>query len=407
VYSARVQAVRFEISIPRFLLAQTLGRVSDWFLYGAPSGLGLAELQRQELPGDRWVRLAPIASGICGSDVAMIRFKSSPQFEPFTSFPAVPGHETLARVVEVGKSVEQFKEGDRVVVDPILPCEARGFEPCAWCIKGLPTFCANMGEKGNFARGMLLGANADLPGGWSPEMLAHESQLHRVPEALDDDTAVLCEPLSVGMHAVVRTPLDGVGSVMIIGSGPIAFATIWALRAHGFEGTILAQTKRDGEAKLAKALGATHTVMPADARAAMLETGARAYKPILGPDVFAGGGFPVIFDCVGSADSLAQAIAFAAPRGRIVLLGCAGELKRIDLTFLWGRELEVTGFLGYGRETSGEHTFEITLGKLGEKKSPIAKMITHKFPLDRCAEAVAAAANRAESGALKVVFTNS
>ncbi|WP_233565638.1 alcohol dehydrogenase catalytic domain-containing protein, partial [Halorubrum sp. Atlit-26R] len=102
-------------------MAQTLGKVSDWFLFGPLSGLGLTDLPKRELPGEKWVRLAPIASGICGSDVAMITFTSSPQFEPFASFPAVPGHETVARVVEVGKEVEKWKEGDRVVVDPVVP----------------------------------------------------------------------------------------------------------------------------------------------------------------------------------------------------------------------------------------------------------------------------------------------
>ena len=193
----------------------------------------------------------------------------------------------------------------------------------------------------------------------------------------------------------------------MIGSGPIALGTIWALRAAGFDGEILAQTKRAREAELAKKLGATDAVTPAKARDALLATGARAFEPIIGPEVYSGGGFPVVFDCVGSEQSLAQALRYVAPRGRIVVLGCAAILRELDLSFLWAREVTVQGFLCYGRERDGRHTFEITLEHLAKTPAPIAEMITHRFPIARYREALSACAHRAKSGALKVLFTRS
>lgn len=387
-------------------MAQTFGRLSDWFLFGPLSGVELLDLAPRDLPGPRWVRVEPIASGICGSDISMLTFHSGTALEPFTSFPAVPGHETLARVVEVGKEIERVKVGDRVVIDPMLSCEARGFDdPCPSCAIGAAGTCTRLAEQGKtVGRGMFTGLHAELPGGWGSQMLCHESQLFVVPDALADETAVLCEPLSVGMHAVLQTPLDS-SAALVIGSGPIALGTIWALRAAGFEGTILAQTKRKYEADLAKKLGATATVGPSEARAALLETGAKAYKPMIGEEVFAGGGFPLVFDCVGSEDSLTQAMRFAAPRARLVVLGCAAELRRLDLTFLWARELTMQGFIGYGRERTHEHTFAVTLRRLVETKAPIAEMVTHRFPLQRYREALSAGANRAKSGAIKILFT--
>lgn len=404
-YPPRVKGVRFGISVPRFLLARTLGRVSDAFLFGAPSGLSLVALPSRALPGPRWARLAPIAAGVCGSDLAMLAYENSPALEPFTSFPAVLGHENVARVIEVGPEVTRVRAGDRVVVDPTLSCEARGFpDACPSCAAGLHATCARMGDRGpTIGRGMFVGAHAELPGGFGTEMVCHESQLFVVPGALGDDVAVLCEPLSVAMHAVLGAPRDA-SAALVIGSGPIALGVVWALRAAGFEGALLAQTKRRKEAELAEKLGATAAVTPSGARAALLETGARAYRPILGPEVFAGGGFPLVFDCVGTGETLRQALGWASPRGRVVLLGCAAELRKLDLTFVWARELTVGGAICYGREASGEHTYDVTLRALAETRAPVAELVTHRFPLERYREALSAAWNRAESGAVKVLL---
>ena len=157
-----------------------------------------------------------------------------------------------------------------------------------------------------------------------------------------------------------------------------------------------------------KALGATETVAPGpEAREALVGTGAMAYQPIVGPEVYSGGGFPLIFDCVGNRNSLSQALSYAAPRGRIVVLGCAGEVKKLELSFLWARELQVQGFVGYGPEQwrgSTKHTFQITLDALVETDSSVGEMVTHVFPLEQFRAALSAAGNHRRSGAIKVVI---
>jgi threonine dehydrogenase-like Zn-dependent dehydrogenase len=239
-------------------------------------------------------------------------------------------------------------------------------------------------------------------------MVAHESQLFPVDDAMDDNTAVLIEPLAVGMHAVLRMRPWGDGPVLVVGSGPIALGTIWSLRAAGYEGELVAQIKRGHEADIARALGATSVVSPGDeARQALVDTGAQGYMPIVGDEVYAGGGFPLIFDCVGSKITLQQALRFAAPRGRIVMLGCAAELKKLDLTFVWARELAVKGFVGYGREEwegGHAHTFRITHDLLVQTAAPVQPMVTHVFPLGQYQDALSAAANRRKSKSIKVLL---
>jgi threonine dehydrogenase-like Zn-dependent dehydrogenase len=90
------------------------------------------------------------------------------------------------------------------------------------------------------------------------------------------------------------------------------------------------------------------------------------------------------------------------------MLGCAAQLRKVDLTFLWARELEVVGYLGYGTEgwRGGEHhTFEITLELLQESSAPVTRLVTHLYPLSQYQDALRAASNRRASGAMKVILT--
>ena len=115
----------------------------------------------------------------------------------------------------------------------------------------------------------------------------------------------------------------------------------------------------------------------------------------------------MIFDCVGSGSSLDQSMRYAAPRGRIVMLGCAAQIPKLDLTLIWARELEIKGFVGYGRESfrgQDRHTFEWALDLVRETEAPLADMVTHLFPLNQYASALSAARNHRRSGAVKVVI---
>ncbi len=413
-----MRAVTFDVSIPRYLLARTLGRVSESAVYGALSGVKLVDLAPPSLPGPDWVRLETILAGICGTDIGNLTMTASPAMEPFGSFPAVLGHEILARVVETGPAVTRVRPGDRVAVDPFIHCRVRGWDEAHWCrscAEGWNGTCERAGDEGPlkvdgqpFAPGTSQGYHRSLPGGWAQETIAHESQLFPVGE-LDDRRAALVEPLSIGMHAVLNGgPTDPGAPVLVLGSGPIALSTIWALRATGFQGEILAQIKRSHEAELARKLGASTIVHPGDeARQAMIDTGASAYMPLVGEEVYAGGGFSLIFDCVGSRQTLGQALRYASPRGRIVMIGCAARIPNLDLTFVWAHELTVRGFVAYGMERfRGErrHTFEVTRDLLLETGAPVDDMVTHVFPLAQVRAALSAASNRRRSGSVKVLL---
>lgn len=412
-----MRAVTFNVTIPSYLAGKSLGKFTEAATFGGLSGVRFGEIPAPGLPGDHWVRLEVLKSGICGSDIGNLTYKSSPAMEPFGSFPAVLGHEVLGRVAEVGSAVTRVEVGQRVALEPSISCVMRGYPDglCSSCSDGFPSTCTRAGEEGEtvidgepIQAGLIVGYHTNLPGGWSDSMIAHEEQLFPVSDAMSDNSAVLIEPLAVGMHAALRCRPFPDGPVLVIGSGPIALGVVWALRAAGYQGELIAQVKRPHEQALAKALGASGVVTPGDeARDALVDTGAQAYMPIVGDEVYLGGGFPLIFDCVGSEQTIKQGLRYASVRGKIVLLGCAAEIPKLDLTFVWARELEIKGFQCYGDEEwrgEIEHTFQITHDMILETGAPVDDLVTHVYPLGQYRDALSAAANHRKTGSVKVVL---
>src|SRR5262245_12079361 len=197
-------AVQCVKSIPSWLLLKALGHRFPG-LYTSPFALArLREVGEPRLPTPRWVRVRPLLSGICGSDLASLTAAGSPFFAPLTSFPFTFGHEVVGTVVETGGEVRRVRVGDRVVVEPALHCGVRGIHPpCPSCKVGNYGNCTNV-TAGDISPGVQTGYCRDTGGGWSGSLVAHETQLHPVPEAVADEAAVLAEPFSCALHAVLR-----------------------------------------------------------------------------------------------------------------------------------------------------------------------------------------------------------
>jgi threonine dehydrogenase-like Zn-dependent dehydrogenase len=402
-----MKAIRYSFSIPNYLAVRAADKLPLPILdSGRIPGLSEIEADPQSLPGPEWLRLKPRLCGVCGSDISMLKNTSSPAMSPFVSFPVVPGHEIVADVAEVGAAAGEIAVGQRVVVNPLISCEMRGLAPCRSCASGQPGLCTSAAE-GKLAPGMLLGFCRDLPGGWSEELVAHRSQVFPVPEALSDSTAVLVEPFSVAVHAVLKAPPPPESKVLIVGAGSIGLLVLAALRLLGNRAHVTVLARHPIQEAMARRLGADVVLRGKRAGdAAMQVTGAKRYKPIKGKPVYAGG-FDWVFDAVGSARSVDESLRVAGPHGRVVLVGCAGELPRVDFSFVWARELEITGCYVYGKEPSheGAHTFEVAMRLLAERPDlPLGDLVTHTVPLANWREAMQLSLQRGQHGAIKVVF---
>ena len=367
--------------------------------------VGLDRSPALDLPGPDWVRLRPILAGICGTDMALLTGKASAVMTPFASFPAVLGHEVVATITEVGSGVGGFEVGQRVVLDPLLGCATRGLDPCEWCARGQTALCLHLAE-GSISPAPMLGFCADLPGGWSDELVAHASQLHAVPDELTDEQGVLVEPLSVALHAVLSAPPAAGERVLVIGAGVMGLCAVASLKmvAPGAHVTVIA---RHGQQRtMAERFGADAVhAEPLDA--AVEETAAVRYRPLVGHDVLVGG-FDLVYDCVGTARSLDAALTTARARARITVLGGPGIIDRLDWTLVWIRELHIDGSYVYGRESRvvGEpHTFDEAMRLLvAHPELPVGELVTHRFELAEWRQAMAAALDRRASGSLKVAF---
>src|SRR5206468_7987923 len=190
-------ALLFERSLPKFAASRALSTLTG---RSAPrvSPLRLTDVDEPELPGLGWHRVRPRLAGICGSDLATVDGRSSRWFEPIVSFPFVPGHEVVG----------ELDDGSRVVLEPVLSCRARGIDPmCAACASGDNGDCERIAF-GHLSPGLQIGFCKDTGGGWSTALIAHESQLHRVPEGMSDEAAVMVEPTACAVHAVESAGIE-------------------------------------------------------------------------------------------------------------------------------------------------------------------------------------------------------
>ncbi len=384
-----MRALRLERSLPRFAAA----RLASGWNGRAGADLGpvrLVEVAAPELPGPGWHRVRPHLAGICGSDLATIAGRSSRWFEPIVSFPFVPGHEVVGT----------DDTGRRVVLQPVLGCVARGIDPpCAACGAGSANHCAHLAA-GHLRPGLQTGFCADTGGGWSEELVAHESQLHAVPEGWSDQAAVLVEPVACAVHGALAAPECDPALAVVIGAGTLGLGAIAALsRFRPDVELVLAVAKHPHQRRLALELGARAVVEPGELRRAVRR---RTGSWMLDNGQLTGGA-PLVVDCAGTAASLADALAVTAPGGTLVLLGMAGTTT-LDLTTLWQREVRLQGSYAYGPEplAGGRHSFELAFELV--EHAGLERLVSATYPLGRYAEAVAHAADAGRRGAVKVVF---
>lgn len=376
-----MKALRFERNLPRYGAAKLAGGL----LAGKGASVGPLQLVNTDvpsLPTDEWVEVRPRLAGICGSDLATIDGKSSRYFEPIVSFPFVPGHEVVG----------ELADGSRVVVIPVLDCTVRGIDPpCRRCASGATNHCERIAF-GHLEPGLQTGFCRDTGGGWSTRMVAHPSQLVTIPDALSDEAAVMVEPTACAVHAADMVATLNPADVVILGSGTLGLLTLAAC-AHALpDARLMATAKYPEQQRLAKALGAYQTVSPSAVERAVRRA---TQSFVLGGSQLTGG-VDVVVDCVGSADSLAQALDVVAPGGTVVLVGMPGPVE-VDFTTLWHRETAIRGCYAYRRD---DFTRAIAL----VEHADLGRLVSATYPLSRYREAIEHAANAGRRGATKIAF---
>lgn len=394
-----------ELSRKRVVLTQLLGPIWHGAYFSSFAPLQVRNLPREALPASNWVRVRNHLAGICGSDLHLIYvdgdFRIAPAALPSHRH-SYPGHEVVGEVIEVGDDVQHLHVGDRVVLQSGPNCVSTGAQPlCRSCASGNYSLCE---------RAHLFSGPEPIGGGWSEEMLVHEHQLFRVSSAMSDEQAALLEPTAVAVHAVLRSLPHPGDHVLVIGAGTIGLLTLQVIRALVPDATVSVMARYPYQIELATRLGAAHILYPQDSyQGVERATGAKLFTGMFDNKMLIGG-YEVIYDTIGSKETIHNALRWARAGGAVVLIGLSLHTMQIDLTPIWYQEIDLVGTLGHGMESwpIGSHeycsTFAIAAEMIESGQLHPEKLITHRFSLNNFREALTTATTKEQTRAVKVVF---
>jgi threonine dehydrogenase-like Zn-dependent dehydrogenase len=389
-----------------------LGLASRRAYYGPFAPLRTRGLATPQLPDQRWVRVRNIVAGVSRDDLALIHLATDPRVSP-TAAPRPSriylGREVVGEVTEVGPGVRFLREKDRVSYQFDKCCATLDIEPpCHHCATGNFSLCENRYLPGQDATG----------GGWSDEMVLHERQLFLVPDNLSDEQAALLEPSARALHAVLRHPPQPGAQVLVLGGDTDGLLVIQALRALAPNTSITAQPEYPFQVELATLSGASRILYREDGTSGVARlTGAKHFKTRLGAELLVGG-FDLVYDTLGTAASLQNALRWARDGGSVVLVGRQPRVMSVDLTPIWHREISVVGTLAHGTENwpggispaswgvdgGRSSTFSLAAALVRDKRMVPERLITHRFPLREVRRAIATARDYLLHRATKVVL---
>ena len=406
-----MKAIRFVFTIPRYALGLALGKYFPRILWNGMTCSFFCEIPEPQLPSEEWVLVKTRYGGICGSDIGTIHLHTSRYYLPLNSLPLTFGHENVGTIVQVGNQVRDWQEGQRVVVEPLLWCRPRGFtDLCYYCSKGEINRCERVTD-GDLAPGIYIDTCRDTGGSWSEYFVAHSSQIFPIPDQVNDENGLLVEPFAVGLHTALMGYPEDREKVLIIGAGTIGLCTLAALRALGSQAEIVVLARYTFQADAARKLGASKVISAArnyDYYTELAEhIGARLFKPTLSKRIMVGG-FNRVFECVGSDESLDDALRLTRAGGQVILAGIPAIPKGIDWTPIIANELRVSGSSVYNHvdEFNGEKkpTFDIVIDWMKSGKVDLSWIVTHQYSLDQYDLALSQVSNHGRYQIIKGVF---
>jgi L-iditol 2-dehydrogenase len=334
---------------------------------------GINDLRLERVPqpegpaGPDDVLIAMRSVGLCGSDVHYWQEGRIGSF--VVTQPMILGHECSGQVVEVGANVRHLAPGDRVAIEPGIPCRV-----CTYCTTGRYNLCVNMRF---FATPPDDGALA--------QYVSHPASLaFKLPENMDYEEAAMLEPFSVGLHAVRRGGVAPGKSVLILGAGPVGLLCLLAARATGATRVYAADIKDDRLA-MASRLGAAGTYRADDP-----EMGDRLREETegLGPEI--------VLECSGAPPAVRQSVELARPGGTVVWVGVGPASFEFPTLTVGLKELDVKGLFRY------RHTWPTAIELVSSGRVDVKPLVTHRFGLQRVVDAFELTRTAAD-GAIKVM----
>jgi L-idonate 5-dehydrogenase len=318
--------------------------------------------------GPRDVKIRIRAGGICGSDLhyflhggfGTVRIQQ----------PMILGHEASGEVMETGKDVTQVHPGDRVAVNPSLPCGQ-----CRYCLEGKANHCLDMRFNGSAMR------MPHMQGLFREVVVCSEAQAVPVGADVPLEHVAFAEPLSVCLHAARQAgPLQG-RRVLVTGAGPIGALCVLVAR-HAGAREVVATDVADAPLAVARQIGADLALNTASDPKALERFNADK------------GHFDVVFEASGAGPALAGAIQAARPGATVVQLGIGNGDMSVPMNVVVAKEITLRGSFRFHEE------FATSVAFLASGAIDVRPLLTEIVPLSEAVRAFELAADR--SRAMKV-----
>ena len=306
------------------------------------------------VPREKWVTLAVKRAGICGTDLAI----ASGHLK--AKAPLVLGHEIFGTVWKAPGGQEELV-GKRAVTEINVACGS-----CAYCRMGLNTHCQKV---------QALGIDRD--GGFAEYVATPAENVHLVPDSIGDEEAVFVEPLAASVQLTKVSPPSPGSTWAVVGTGRLGLLILQVLKLHDPK-VLVAIGHRGMKLEMARRLG-VKTFTTSEASKAL--------------DLAGGAKFDNVVEATGSPEGLSLAMGLVRPRGTVHLKSTHGSPVQFDATKVAVDELTIQG------SRCGPFEDAIALLERGDVK--VGGMVTHRFHLERCAEAFDVAASKS---AIKVLF---
>ncbi len=238
------------------------------------------------------VKIRMLALGVCGSDIHYYTQGRIGSQE--VKFPFTVGHEGAGIVAETGSEVKKVKPGDKVAIEPSLPCGK-----CDQCLTGRSHTCRRI---------KFLGCPGQAEGALSEYIVMPEANCLKLPVNLNADHGSISEPLAIGIYSVKKSGGVRGLKIGILGFGPIGMSVMLAAKADG-AGKIYVTDKIGERLSIAAKENADYTGNPLTDN---IVENIRSQES---------DGLDVVFECCGQQEALDQAVDLLKPGGKIIIAG--------------------------------------------------------------------------------------
>ncbi|WOC32641.1 NAD(P)-dependent alcohol dehydrogenase [Caproicibacterium argilliputei] len=320
------------------------------------TNIGKIELQQRERPQPKpdEVQVKVEYVGICGSDVHYFEFGRVGNF--VVKKPIVLGHECGGTVTAVGSAVKKCKVGDRVALEPGVPCGK-----CEYCLSGRYNLCPDV----------RFMATPPYDGAFQEYVVHPEALTFLLPDGMSTMAGALIEPLAVGFHAAKQSGASVGQSAVVLGAGCIGLVTMMALHSMGVKKVIVADLLPKRLEK-AKELGASAVINSGetDVEQAVLS-------------LTDGAGADLVFETAGSPVT-AMMTSFLVRRGGTITL--VGMTPKPEFSYNFGNIMDKEATIKSVFRYCNLYPTAISAVACGD--IPIEKIVSDTFPFDHAQEAM-------------------